>query len=251
VTQPDRSRSVMLTRLMIMLGLALGPLIYVEMEQQEAGAPEVVAASEAPATRPIAPPQDAIFTMPPRGTYDEVIARPPFSETRRPAPPGATAVANDQPLAVTVIGTIVAPGGVRALVEHGEPAQVTRVVEGQQIDGWTVKAILQEKIVLARSGTTIELKVKGSAQATAPAASMPSPSPSAAASRLTKVGALAAPLSPPGTLANRRATQPVAAAAPVAVAQAQTDPAPAQVVNADLSMSHSGALSRIASRRGR
>ena len=63
--------------------------------------------------------------------------------------------------AVTAVGTIISAGSMRALVVHGEPPVLTRVLEGQDVEGWTVKSIFQDKIVLARAGATIELKVKG------------------------------------------------------------------------------------------
>jgi hypothetical protein len=190
--------------------------------------------------------------MPLLESYGEVLARPPFSETRRPAPPGAVAKAIDQPLTATVVGTILAAGSVRALVEHGEPPVVTRVVEGQELDGWTVKTILQGKIVLARAGTTMELKVKGGTSALATEASTPSPSvPSAGAGtqRLTKAGALAPPLSLPSNATIRRPGQPAATAALVA---AQGDAAPPQVVNsADSQPAPVGRPSRGSGKRGR
>jgi hypothetical protein len=76
---------------------------------------------------------------------------------RRPAPAGAVETVSDQPIAATVIGTIISASGVRALIAHGEPAELARVVEGQEVEGWTVKSILKDKVVLTRGGSTIEL----------------------------------------------------------------------------------------------
>jgi general secretion pathway protein N len=253
MTQANRPRGTMLTRLLLVPCLILGPLIYVEWDQQGAGSPDVVVASDAPATpaaRPIVAPQDPGFAMPPLENYNEVLARPPFSESRRPAPAGAMAKAIDQPLTATVIGTILAAGSVRALVEHGEPPLVTRVVEGQELDGWTVKTILQEKIVLVRAGAMVELKVKGGTPTTSSEPSMQSPTmPSAnvGTQRLTKAGALPSPLPPASNAAIRRSPQLGATAA---VAAVPSDAMASQVVNSPILASPSlGGSSRGSIRR--
>lgn len=181
MTTASRSRGILLAPVCLALCLVFASLIYLELDQQAEGSPGIAAADERPPAKPSvapqeAPPEAVVFAMPARTAYNEVLERPPFSEMRRPAPAGAAETAVDQPIVATVIGTIVSASGVRALIEHGEPAQLARVVEGQEIEGWTVKSILKDKVVLTRSGSTIELKVKGNPnQATAP--SMPTPQP--------------------------------------------------------------------------
>jgi general secretion pathway protein N len=263
MTQVNRLSGAMLTRLLLLPCLILVPLIYVEWEQQEAGAPEVaVTVADAPVARPVIAPPDPGYAMPAYDNYSEVLARPPFSETRRPAPPGAVARAIEQPLTATVVGTILAEGSVRALVEHGEPPQVTRVLEGQDLDGWTVKTILQEKIVLVRGPATIELKVKGGTQASTTTPSDPTmppappiPAASIGTQRLTKAGALPQPLAAPNPMVARRSPQPAAAptlAATPAVAAAPSEAVPAQVVDSSNAVSPSTrGSSRSSLRRGR
>jgi hypothetical protein len=156
-------------------------LIYVQLDQQATPSPEIAAADEPVAAKSSVATQEASqevlpFSMPALDAYNEVLERPPFSETRRPAPPGAVAGSSDQLLAATVIGTILSSGGVRALIVHGEPAEMTRVIEGQEIEGWTVKSILQDKVVLARGSSMMELKVKAnSTQATSSATAFAQP----------------------------------------------------------------------------
>jgi hypothetical protein len=181
VTAASRSRGVIVTPLCLALCIIFSSLIYVELDQQATRSPEIAAAEEPVAAKSSVATQDASqevlpFSMPALDTYNEVLERPPFSETRRPAPPGAIAASGDQLLAATVIGTILSSGGVRALIVHGEPAEMTRVIEGQEIEGWTVKSILQDKVVLARGGSMMELKVKAnSTQATSSATALPQP----------------------------------------------------------------------------
>jgi hypothetical protein len=176
VTAASRSRGTILTPLCLALCVVFSSLIYVELDQLAEGSPEIAAADEPPPAEPGLAPQEAVpFAMPAREAYDEVLERPPFSETRRPVPPGV-AKANDQPLAATVVGTILSASGVRALIAHGKPPELARVVEGQELDGWKIKLILQEKVVLSRGGSTVELKVKdNAAPANPPGAASPQP----------------------------------------------------------------------------
>jgi type II secretory pathway component PulC len=181
MTAASSSRGAIFTPLCLALCFILSSLIYFELDQQATGSPEIAAAEDSVAAKSSVAAQDApqeilSFSMPAREAYNEVLERPPFSETRRPAPPGAVAASSDQLLAATVVGTILSSGGVRALIVHGEPAEMTRVVEGQEIEGWTVKSILKDKVVLARGGSTIELKVKAnSTQVTSSATAFPQP----------------------------------------------------------------------------
>jgi general secretion pathway protein N len=201
VSAASRSRGAIVTPLCLALCFVLSSLVYVELDQQATGSPEIAAADEPVAAKSDVAaqevPQEVLpFSMPARDTYHEVLERPPFSEARRPVPPGAVAASSDQLLAATVIGTIISPGGVRALIVHGEPAELTRVVEGGEIEGWTVKSILQGKVVLARGGSTIELKVKAnSTQATSPATTF---SPPAKAGAEKPLNTLLLPMPPAG-----------------------------------------------------
>ncbi len=223
MTAAGRSRGIILTPICLALCLVFSSLIYVELDQQAEGSPEIAAADEPSPAKPSVAPQEAPleavpFAMPAREAYNEVLERPPFSETRRPAPPGAAEAASDQPLTATVIGTILSAGGVRALIAHGEPAQLARVVEGQEIEGWRVKSILQEKVVLTRGGSTIELKVKGNpTQPNSRAATSSQPAKSGAAkppnTALPIPSANNAKAPPPTTSLASHSTEPDEAAA--------------------------------------
>ena len=85
----------------------------------------------------------------------DVLARPLFSETRRR--PVAGTVRDDKPADFTLVGIVISPKERRALLSHGTPAQLAHVVEGQSIDGWTVTAIEPRRVVLARSGSDVEI----------------------------------------------------------------------------------------------
>lgn len=168
MTAASRSGSIIFALVCLTLCLAFSILIYVELGQQAEWLPETVAADETilakPTGMPEEPPQEAlVFAMPARVAYNEVLQRPPFSEARRPAPAGVAEAESDEPIAATVMGTILSASGVRALIAYGEPPQMMRVIEGQEIDGWKVKSILKERVVVTRGNSTIELRVKGNA----------------------------------------------------------------------------------------
>jgi hypothetical protein len=217
MTAARSSRGVVLTSLCLVICGAFASVIYLEIDQQAEKSPEIAAPGSPAPAKPSVAPQDAApeamsFTMPARAAYIEVLERPPFSETRRPAPPLAAAgAARDQPLAASVIGTILSADGARALIAHGEPARLGRFAEGQDIEGWTVKSIVQDKVVLTRGGATIELKVKGGAtEATTPDAAFRQPP----RPRITKSPNAAPPVGAPNNAKAPTAKTSVAARSP-------------------------------------
>jgi hypothetical protein len=150
------------TRVGVLLCLVLAGTVSVESDRLSLDALD--AAAE-PADEQRVPPSEAGvtiesgFTMPPIAAYAEVLARPPFAETRRPPPP-ASRIDYPARLGGALVGVIIGPAGRHALVEHGEPARLTRVVEGQEIDGWTIRSILRDRIILLRDEASGELKIK-------------------------------------------------------------------------------------------
>lgn len=137
---------------LILLCLGLAAIVYREATQPD---PDPAPAMTAAPRRAAGDPREPHFAMAPLSAYAEVVARPLFSPTRRPAATAATAAG---PSNFLVTGIVISPTGRVALVAHGMPAHVDRVVEGQSLDGWTVEAILPDHIVLARDGTEIALK---------------------------------------------------------------------------------------------
>lgn len=88
--------------------------------------------------------------------YPEVLERPLFSPTRRPAPAttglAAPAVTPDLP---TLRGVMLAKGRRVALLDTGDASNPSRVTEGTRIGAWTVERIEADRIVLrAADGTT-------------------------------------------------------------------------------------------------
>jgi len=106
-----------------------------------------------PANAP-APSATVNFTMPTLTTYSEVLSRPLFSPNRRPSEEEPVVMV---PMSMTLVAILISPRGPHALVRHGTPPQIDRVVEGQTIDGWTAEAIKFDRVILRRGGEVQEL----------------------------------------------------------------------------------------------
>ena len=142
--------------LLAAVALALGVLVYREAEAPVPAPPAAAAPDRAAATPLVA---DGRFAMPPLRSLAEVLTRPLFSPTRRPAA-AAAAGGEAQASGLVLVGIVIAPGEHHALIEHGQPPHLERVIEGQELDGWTVETILPDAVGLRRADQRLELKPK-------------------------------------------------------------------------------------------
>jgi general secretion pathway protein N len=115
-------------------------------------------AEQASGTIPAQPDRMASLPIaqPPIQQYEEIVARPIFSETRRPdAALLAAAPQVDSPFSLK---GVVITAEVRQvwLARKGNP-EIVKVMIGQSIDGWEVDAIEQEHVRLRKSGQTLVL----------------------------------------------------------------------------------------------
>jgi hypothetical protein len=159
MTAPRLPRWHRLTRLLAALCLGLSAVIAIEI----AGTPSAGRSTplDGPGQRPRAaraPHDDTSFSLPPVSTFNEVAARPLFSDTRRPSA-FAAATADARPTFV-LVGTVLSSQARDALIRHGQPAQVDHVAEGQTIDGWTVGSILPDRVIFTNAGARLEVTAK-------------------------------------------------------------------------------------------
>jgi hypothetical protein len=105
--------------------------------------------------------QNPSFSMAPLNAYAEVVARPLFTPTRRPA---AQQTAAGRPSDFSLVGIVITRRERHALLEHGRPPHVDRVTPGQNVDGWTVKSIGPNSVLLAQGDR--ETEIKATAQST-------------------------------------------------------------------------------------
>lgn len=147
----------------LLLGaLALALCAVITLEIVEAGRAPPVVVSGAPRA-PISSRQPSTrFSLPPLARYQEVTARPLFSETRRP-PLESAAAGDAQSAAFVLIGIVISPASRYALIAHGRPLHTDRAIVGQQLDGWTVRSILPDRVIFARADHSLELKPRDAA----------------------------------------------------------------------------------------
>ena len=167
-------------RLLALTCLGLAAVVAVELTDAPAAPPTIGSATVGPATPPAREVES--FSMPPRSIYDDVLARPLFSDTRRPSAFAATAAQHPTFL---LVGTVVSQQERSALIRHGQPAHVDHVAEGQSLDGWTVSSIRPDRVVLTNAGARLAVTAKGETSVTAhpepmrhpsgPLSSVPSP----------------------------------------------------------------------------
>lgn len=161
MTRVHRRRRRRTPLLLLLLCCALIALIYVEAERPDVEPPAnaAVAPPRPPAARAAEAPT---FAMPPLSDYAEVLDRPLFSPTRR-RPPAAAGTADPRSSPFTLVGVVLSASGKHALIEHAQPHRLDRVVEGQELDGWTVEEIRLDRVVFRRGDTRIEVKPKDKA----------------------------------------------------------------------------------------
>ncbi len=127
-----------------------------ELPQWEAARSEAPDAAANPGFRP--------FRMPPQQTFSELVERPPFSQSRRPAEVKAVRQTRQAPvrkeLRFSLIGVILQPDKQYALVRQAGKKDILRLGRGEKIDGWQVDSILPDRLVLSYADDVVELELK-------------------------------------------------------------------------------------------
>ncbi len=134
------------------------------------------AAADASLTTP-APPEA-------KETYASVAERPLFRPQRKPEPPPA-AEPTPEPEAVqdgTLEGldlsaVLISPGATSAWITDPSAPQIKRLRLGDEQAGWSVKAILADRVVFERQGETNELLLRDFSQTPASPPAAPAPVP--------------------------------------------------------------------------
>ncbi|HMR31470.1 MAG TPA: hypothetical protein PKA13_09885 [Geminicoccaceae bacterium] len=164
-----------------LVGVAIVALPYLAWTSLgEAPAAVAVAQRLAPAEPPAAVPQAeplevaALRQLPPLDQLSTMVERPLFSPTRRPqlaavAPSagpeelGEEEAAVDQPAdgapSLRFVGTIGQGGGMTALVLHDEEAAVSKLVVGDEIDGWRVTEVTASQLVIEHEADRLVLTI--------------------------------------------------------------------------------------------
>lgn len=127
----------------------------------------------------------------PREAYASVTDRPLFRPQRKPPDPVAGLpgpVSDDQP-AVDLTGldlsaVVISPSVVSAWVRDSKEQGLKRVRLGDELEGWSVKDILGDRVVLERQGERNELLLRDFSKAPPPASPPPRARPPPATQRM-------------------------------------------------------------------
>jgi general secretion pathway protein N len=152
--------------------LCAGLAAALVLELTSAGDADAPALGTATASAPSValPKTPSRFTLPPLERFAEVAERPLFSSSRRPMTVEAQQSA-DQPLSATLAGIVISPSSSSIIVSHGDPPTLTRLKQGDDLDGWSVTSIEPSRVLLRRDGAEQQLKLRdvpGPAVAVAP-----------------------------------------------------------------------------------
>ena len=105
----------------------------------------------------LAEPSLAAASLPPLENFSEIVDRPLFIPSRQPilADDGTVAGSGVTRNQFVLVGVVIAAEERMAVMRRRAAREVLRVVEGQQLDGWTVESITPEGVRL-RHGDLIE-----------------------------------------------------------------------------------------------
>lgn len=96
------------------------------------------------------------YSLAPLAAFSAVTERPLFAPDRRPAPQASETLGSWS--ALVLAGIVVTPDAREVLIAHGTPAKLVHLQEGQSVDGWTVRAIEPDHVVVANGGEQHELR---------------------------------------------------------------------------------------------
>jgi general secretion pathway protein N len=139
-----------------LLCAGLGVALVVELNAAAPAARQAV--STAPGAAAALPEISNRFTLPPLASFAEVIERPLFSSSRRPT---ATETQQhvDQPLSASLAGIVISASSSSVIVAHGDPPLLTRLKQGDELDGWSVSSIEPNRVLFRRGGEERQLKL--------------------------------------------------------------------------------------------
>lgn len=149
------------TAFLIVLCLVLGGYVVYAERGSSPTDPAVVPGPAPPKPAALPPPQPA-FTLQPLDDFSETLARPLFLPSRRPLAPGEDAPqqAGAMRNLFTLMGVIISDEERMALVKRRKTGEVLRLIEGQQVDGWQVEAIMPDRVTLRHDEETEEVELK-------------------------------------------------------------------------------------------
>lgn len=154
-------RSTMTTTLMLgLVCLAMAGAVYWEAGSRSR-VPAVPPSAESGSAEDTAIPDDPERQVPPREQFVEVVLRPLFSPTRRPAEQAEEVAApeSSQPLDIDLLGVVIWRSQRLALVRARNEENVVQVAVGGTISGWTVVVIEPNRVMFRQGESQQELRL--------------------------------------------------------------------------------------------
>lgn len=146
--------------------LALGVAVYQESSRGNS-APEMTIVEKGGDDLSAAGTRLPQIETPNRDRFMEISRRPLFNSSRRPVAPddGPTDQAPASLSSVQLKGITITPTGKKAFLSNDKKeANYLVVTEGDNVNGWTVKAIREDSIVLSSGEGTVTIELKSSVQ---------------------------------------------------------------------------------------
>ena len=113
------------------------------------------------AAPPASAPTSALTALPPLAGYSAIVERPLFAPSRRPAPGAQPALGQSIESRYRLLGIVATGPKKKAFVADG--AHRIEITEGETLDGWMVKEIGPDRIVLSSPAGEAALKLKPAA----------------------------------------------------------------------------------------
>jgi hypothetical protein len=144
---------------LMLLCAGLSAVLYLELQDSTKLSPAAHATPQPQGTSDLPRLEEPEPVLPPLATYAAVVERPLFSPSRRAPqlPEPVKRARRAPPLKATLKGVVLAPQRRTALIEIEGANEPRWVAEGQQIEGWTLEAVLAGQIVLRHGDASREL----------------------------------------------------------------------------------------------
>lgn len=138
----------------------LAGLLYLELTRRPEG---IVVVPTQPERMPLPSTQDrqsdTAALVPPIESFSNILERPLFWASRRPPTDFPSAPKGDAAVVDFVLHGIVITSDERfAMFQQGSPSRLIRLNEGQELQGWTVRSILGDRVLLRNNDRLLELR---------------------------------------------------------------------------------------------
>jgi hypothetical protein len=178
---PKRLRPFVLSGILLILASALAALLTGEwqyLRSQRAHAVKKAGSAAAPIPEVELLPDD--FALPALNTYEQIVSRPLFMESRRPGqppsaePPPPPPPATPPPITLKLMGILSTPQGKMALIADAK-GKYKRMKLKDALEGWQIDEIKPDLLRMEQSGFKEELPLLKKRPKGGPGARPPAP----------------------------------------------------------------------------